>query len=271
MLNIIKTRLDQGHQTTKFPDAIPVLAERYRGRPTVDGSKCPDGCRLCVEACPTDAIRTEGGLSLDLGKCLFCTACAEACPENAIMHTQDYRLAASARDHLVLTSGDMKLAERMRDDLYRVLGRALRLREVCAGGCNACELDTNVLNTVGWDLSRFGIQFTASPRHADGLLITGPITRNMRHALLETYDAVPNPKIVIALGACAISGGPFAGSSEVHNGVDGILPVDLYIPGCPPHPLTILDGLLRLVGRIKDSDNVSTNGAHGMEQQSNVP
>jgi Ni,Fe-hydrogenase III small subunit/Pyruvate/2-oxoacid:ferredoxin oxidoreductase delta subunit len=250
MLSIIRTRLRQGHQTTEFPDASPVLPTRYRGRPTVDGSKCPDGCRLCVEACPTSAISTDHGLSLDLGKCLFCTACAEACPENAIAYTQDFRLATSARNHLILTGEELKLAERMRDDLFRILGRALRLREVCAGSCNACDLDTNVLNTVGWDLSRFGVQFTASPRHADGLLVTGAITRNMRHAVLETYDAVPNPKIVIAVGACAISGGPFAGSPDVHNGVDGILPVDLYIPGCPPHPLTILDGILRLLGKI---------------------
>jgi Ni,Fe-hydrogenase III small subunit len=106
-----------------------------------------------------------------------------------------------------------------------------------------------VLNTVGWALSRFGIQFVASPRHADGLVVTGAISRNMEHALRETYEAVPRPRIVIAVGACAISGGPFQGSPEVHGGVEGILPVDLYIPGCPPHPLTILDGLLRLVGR----------------------
>jgi len=174
----------------------------------------------------------------------------DACPEGAIHYTTDYKLATRRRKDLVLTDGDLQLAERMREDLYRILGRALRLREVCAGSCNACDLDTNVLNTVGWDLSRFGIQFVASPRHADGLLVTGPIPRNMHHALMETYEAVPKPKIVIALGACAISGGPFVDSPEVNNGVDGILPVDLYVPGCPPHPLTILDGLLRFIGRM---------------------
>jgi Ni,Fe-hydrogenase III small subunit len=192
----------------------------------------------------------NGELKLDLGLCLFCTECVDACPDGAIRYTRDYRLATSRRADLVLNGGDLKLAVRMGEDLHRILGRALRLREVCAGSCNACDLDTNVLNTVGWDLSRFGIQFVASPRHADGLVVTGAIARNMHHALMETYDAVPKPRIVIAVGACAIGGGPFRESPDVHNGVDGVLPVDLFIPGCPPHPLTILDGLLRIIGRI---------------------
>jgi len=182
---------------------------------------------------------------------VFCTACVDACPERAIEYSQDFRMAVNTRDRLVLRGRDFELAQRMGDELFRVLGRALRLREVCAGSCNGCDLDTNVLNTVGWDLSRFGVQFVASPRHADGLLVTGPVTRNMEYALLDTYRAVPKPKIVIALGACAISGGPYRGSSVVKDGVGHLLPIDLYIPGCPPHPLTILDGLLRLLGRIK--------------------
>jgi Ni,Fe-hydrogenase III small subunit len=124
---------------------------------------------------------------------------------------------------------------------------------VSAGGCNACEADTNVLGTPVFDLGRFGIQFVASPRHADGLLITGPVSQNMELALRKTYDAVPSPRIVIAVGACAISGGAFAGNPEVCDGVRGVVPVDLYIPGCPPHPWTILDGMLRLLGRIEEN------------------
>jgi Ni,Fe-hydrogenase III small subunit len=122
---------------------------------------------------------------------------------------------------------------------------------VSAGGCNGCEVEVNVLNTVVFDLGRFGIQFVASPRHADGLLVTGPVTEAMRSPLAATWEAVPSPKIVIAVGACAISGGPYVDHPEVHNGASSVVPVDLFVPGCPPHPYTILDGLLRLLGKIE--------------------
>jgi Ni,Fe-hydrogenase III small subunit len=142
------------------------------------------------------------------------------------------------------------LAQALEHQTRRLFGRSLRLRQVSAGGCNACEADANVLTTPAFDCGRFGIQFVASPRHADGLLITGPVSHNMHIALLKTYEALPHPKIVIASGACAISGGPYVGSPEVLNGINDLFPVDLFVPGCPPHPFSLLDGLLRLLGQM---------------------
>jgi Ni,Fe-hydrogenase III small subunit len=186
-----------------------------------------------------------------MGRCLFCTDCTDACQTNAITFTKEYRMAASTRERLVVSDRPGVSAKAVNAKIRSLFGRSLKLRQVSAGGCNACEADVNVLNTVVFDLGRFGIQFVASPRHADGLLITGPVTQNMELAIKKTYDATPEPKVVIAVGACAISGGVFAGHPEVHKGADEVLPVDLYVPGCPPHPVTILDGLLRWLGRIE--------------------
>jgi Ni,Fe-hydrogenase III small subunit len=175
----------------------------------------------------------------------------EACPEGAIRYSQEHRLAVRRREDLVYDGRTLRLAEGLDKKTRRLLGRSLKLRQVSAGGSGACEADLNVLGTVVFDLGRFGIQFVASPRHADGLVVTGPVSENMRAALLDTYAAIPPPKLVIAVGAEAISGGVFRGHPEVHDGCGSFLPVDLYIPGWPPHPLTILDGLLRLLGRLE--------------------
>jgi Ni,Fe-hydrogenase III small subunit/formate hydrogenlyase subunit 6/NADH:ubiquinone oxidoreductase subunit I len=258
MIKTLLARLAQGHRTAAFPAAPPVLPERFRGRPTLDAGRCPDGCQACVEACPTDAVVAEGGaLSLDMGRCLFCQACADACPEGALAFSRDHQLAARQRADLVLRSPEPGAPAprsparglELSRELLRLFGRSLKLRQVSAGGCNGCEADVNVLSTIVFDVGRFGIQIVASPRHADGLLITGPIPRNMHLALQKTYEAVPAPKIVIAVGACAISGGPYRGHPEVHDGLEGVLPVDLYVPGCPPHPYTILEALIGLLGR----------------------
>jgi Ni,Fe-hydrogenase III small subunit/NAD-dependent dihydropyrimidine dehydrogenase PreA subunit len=257
VLDTLTHRLKRGCETMAWPQGpAPALPDRHGGALRVDAAKCADGCTACLPVCPTQAITRppSGPLSLDLGRCLFCSECVAACPAGAITATGDHRLAVRGRDDLRLGAPgleEVRLAAALDGKLKKLFGRSLRLRQVSAGGCGACEADTNVLGTIGWDLGRFGIQFVASPRHADGLLITGALSRNMELALKKTWDAVPGPKLVIAVGACAISGGPFAGHPEVRDGVASILPVDLYIPGCPPHPLTILDGLLRLLGRLE--------------------
>jgi Ni,Fe-hydrogenase III small subunit len=200
--------------------------------------------------CPTDALRvSEAGPELDLGRCIFCGDCVAACAAGAITLSRDWRVAASKREGLVATGDRPLQIDALGRELRRLLGRSLRLRQVSAGGCNGCEVEVNALGNVVFDASRFGIDFVASPRHADGVLVTGPVTANMKEALLITYEAIAEPRLVIAAGACAISGGLFRDHQEVSNGVEGLLPVDLYVPGCPPHPLTILDGLLRLLGR----------------------
>jgi len=258
VIDAIAHRLKRGCETMTYPKGpAPALPDRHGGALRVDATQCAEGCSACVPVCPTHAIERlpSGPVTLDLGKCLFCAACVETCPTHAITQTGDHRMAVRQREDLVLGKRgeeELRLGGALDEKLRKLFGRSLRLRQVSAGGCNACEADTNVLGTIGWDLGRFGIQFVASPRHADGLLITGPVSRNMELALKKTYEAVPAPKIVIAVGACAIAGGPFIDLPQVHNGASGLVPVDLFIPGCPPHPLTVLDGLLRLLNRLEE-------------------
>jgi Ni,Fe-hydrogenase III small subunit/NAD-dependent dihydropyrimidine dehydrogenase PreA subunit len=256
MSKLLRTRIRQGYRTLSYPDGPPPeLPARFRGHPVLAADRCAEGCAECAEVCPTGAITVQPALGVDLGKCLFCGECAAACPAGALTYGRDYRLAARERGDLLVTETEpVRLAKALDAQMRRLFGRSLKLRQVSAGGCNACESDINVLSTVVWDLGRFGIQIVASPRHADGLIVTGPVTENMRFALRETYEAVAPPKIVVAVGACAISGGPYLDHPEAHNGADAVVPVDLYVPGCPPHPLTILDGLLRLLGRLAEDE-----------------
>ncbi|HEU5358112.1 MAG TPA: hypothetical protein VFU45_03245 [Gemmatimonadales bacterium] len=229
MFEWLRIRLQQGTRTSAFPAGAVEFPERFRGLPILP----PD-----PDAPP-----------FDLGRCLFGPEdVGGAGVGTPIAYSRDHRMASSTRAGLISPTGQVELARALDAEMLRLFRRSLRLRAVVAGSCGGCEAELTALGNVVFDLARFGIQFVASPRHADGLVITGARNRNMQGALRAAYDAMPGPRIVIAVGACAIAGGPFRGSPEV-GAVDDI-PVDLYIPGCPPHPLTMLDGLLRLLGRI---------------------
>ena len=261
MLRIIKERLHQKHRTLNWPESQPTLSPRYQGRPIIELTDCGD-CKACLQSCPCGALlRDEGHCppSLDMGRCLFCGACSAACPQGAIRFTKDWRVAAFRREDLLVRPGQpLPESPPLPPKDYGLFRRSLKLRHVSAAGCNACEADTNVLGTLVFDLGRFGIEYAASPRHADGIIVSGPISENMRLALLDTWAAAPEPRVLVAVGACAISGGIFAQNPQCHGGLDNLnserdpgmpssaLPVDVYVPGCPPNPWSILDGLLSL-------------------------
>lgn len=278
MIKALYSRLHQGYKTSTFPAEDPHLPKRYPGAPSLSAAQCT-GCGECETICPTNAISiqnempgsTEKHLVLDLGRCIFCRKCELACPRGAIAFTGSFRMGARTKAGLFLSvpirdvgiqksyddadnrasiQDEASLIEALNRKMLKVFGHALKIREVSAGGCNACEADINVLETIGFDLSRFGISITASPRHADAIIVTGPVSKNMELALKKTYEAMPSPKLVIAVGACAISGGIYRGLPDVCGGVDAVIPVDLYIPGCPPHPMTILNALLELLDRV---------------------
>ncbi len=246
MFSVIKTRIKQGYRTGAFPHKPPVLPEDFKGVLKRNPNACT-GCGKCCGVCPSNALADNGG-KIDLGKCIFCGKCAGACPSNALSFTKEYRMGALSREKLVHnTDEDYKPDVSIHPIASKLFKKSLKIREVSAGGCGACELDFNVLHTPAWDMGRFGIAAVASPRHADAVLITGPISRNMLTGLKKTVNAMPQPCCIIACGTCAISGGIYAENEECHNGADKILPIDLYIPGCPPHPATTLDALLRLM------------------------
>jgi Ni,Fe-hydrogenase III small subunit len=244
MLKVIKNRFEQGCRTTSYPKEPISLYSRFRGLPVINADCDQAVVRQCAQVCPQEAIDPER-MKIDLGRCTFCGQCETVGDGAFIRFSQNFELGAANRQDLITDGRLPDLAAHAKAHFKKLFGRSLQLRQVSAAGCNACEADTNVLNTPFFDLSRFGIDFVASPRHADGIHVTGPISQNMKTALLTTYEAVPSPKVVIASGCCSISGGPFYGSDEVVGDLGSILPVDLYIPGCPPHPLTTLHALLK--------------------------
>lgn len=244
MLSIIKNRMEQGCKTSKYPKEPIELYHRFRGLPSINKECKAEIIQQCVDICPQDAIDPEAK-TIDLGRCTFCGHCEIISDGAFVCFSQNFDLGTANREDLVTSGSLPTLAKHSKKHFKKLFGRSLQLRQVSAGGCNSCETDTNVLNTPFFDLSRFGIDFVASPRHADGILVTGPISRNMKQALMDTYNAIPSPKVVIASGCCSISGGPFFGSEQIIGDLSSLLPIDLYIPGCPPHPLTTLHALLK--------------------------
>lgn len=246
MLKSIAVRVSQG--TQYLPDPRRAVPAGFRARPLIAAQPCEAGCSACVAACPTRAIALDP-VRIDLGRCVMCGDCEPACPSRKLSFDSEFRLAATDREALVVSAARPSIDPvKVSDALHRRFGRSLKLRSVSAGGCNACELEVNALGNVNFDIGRYGIDIVASPRHADALVLTGPVTRNMAQALQLCWDGMPEPKLVIAVGACAISGGLFADSPALDRGfVERFRPA-LYVPGCPPHPLTFISGILDLLG-----------------------
>ena len=247
MFDLLRIRLAQGTPTARFPDAGDVFPDRFRGRPILTPARCEGDC-LRTAGAPIRAD-ADGRAVLDLGASVFAPEESACCPHGAVSFSNDYRLAATEREGLCAGRDAPLPIQPLDAAMQRLFGRSLRLRSVAAGSCGGCEAELVALGNVVFDLARFGVQFVASPRHADGLVITGIVNTNMRDALLKTWEATPSPRIVIAVGACAVGGGPFADSHE-RTGIPETIPVDLWVAGCPPHPLSLLDGLLRLLGRL---------------------
>jgi Ni,Fe-hydrogenase III small subunit/NAD-dependent dihydropyrimidine dehydrogenase PreA subunit len=246
MFKSIAVRVSQGSQF--IPDPRAASATGFRGKPLIGATACATGCAACVAACPTTAI-TLNPVAIDLGRCVLCGDCGPACPSAKIAFSNDVGMAATDRQGLMVSQARSDLEPiKVNEALRKRFGRSLKLRSVSAGGCNACELEVNALTNVNFDIGRYGIDIVASPRHADGLVLTGPITRNMAQALQLCWDGMPEPKLVIAVGACAISGSPFEGSTATDRAFLGRFAPTLYVPGCPPHPLTFVRGVLDLLG-----------------------
>ena len=249
-------RLTQNYPQKKIDSSL------FIGSPEISIEKC-SMCGECATRCPSGAINIDkeaNKIGVNLDECVFCVLCEDVCPQKAIKMTSRFELAEKTRDSLRQSTLIVEenspnasyevLCDQLKANITQLLGRSLAIREIDSGSCNGCDYEINALNNPFNDLERLGISFVASPRHADMLLVTGTATRNMREALIKTYNATPDPKLVVAVGACACSGGIFRDTYATQNGIDRIVPVDVYIPGCPPRPQAIIYGLLKALDRL---------------------
>lgn len=248
MLSELKILFHQGKQY--IPDVTKAeVPGIFKGRPIISTVKV-DELKLAA-LCPVNAIAVNP-VRIDLGRCVFCGECAFAFPDK-VRFTKDFKLSSNRRENLIVAEGEDKpiLVDetRVRSEVRKLFGSSLKLRQVSAGGDNSCEWELNATGNVNFDIGRFGIEFVASPRHADGIVITGPITENMADALRICYEATPHPKIIILVGADAIGNGIYGDSKAVNRKFIETYPVDLYVPGNPTHPLTFINGVLSLLGR----------------------
>jgi formate hydrogenlyase subunit 7 len=225
------------------------------GLPRFQPDHCQEGCRACADVCLPGAISiqtvpSDERLALDYGKCIACQLCTEACPSDALITSKDWAFGVRSREDLVWAEAlASKPALELRSKIQKCFGRSLHIRHVDSGSCNGCESELQALNNPYYNLHRLGIFLTPSPRFADLLLVTGSVTYAMRESLLETYNAMPEPRFVMAMGTCAVSGGVTGGGYSCVHGIEGVLPVDMYLPGCPPNPSAIIHALLLLLNR----------------------
>ncbi len=249
MLDTLKMKLWQKNQF--IPDIKNAkMRDQFRGLPQLCNGKC-DKCSSCANVCPTGALSVNP-LKIDLAKCTLCGKCQRMCKNGAINFTNYYKLGTDSKDKLIVTEEVTPevyhtRAIDVRKEIYSIFNRSIKFRQVSAGGCNGCEMELNAAGNANFDMGRFGIDFVASPRHADGIVVTGPITKNMAYALEDCYNCTPDPKVVILCGACAISGGVFQNSTELNREFLDKYKVDLYIPGCPTHPLTFINAVLDFI------------------------
>ena len=238
----LRVRWSQGRQY--IPDLAQAEPQGFRGLPVIGTAPCEPGCDACRDVCPTQALLRDP-IRLDLGRCVFCADCVEACPESKLGFTPEPKMGARERGDLVIGEGSEPMQRiRAAAGFARIFGRSLRLRQVSAGGCNACELELGAIANVNFDAQRYGIEWVASPRHADALVLTGPLTRGMKDAVRMAWDAMPEPRFLVAVGACTISGGLYEGAEGVDRTFLAAVGPTLFVPGCPAHPLTIINAIL---------------------------